>query len=272
MELVFEPDLRCAEQAAALVRELVLILRRIGTCSCRMEEGALRVDANVSVRPVGDPRLGVRSEVKNIGSVRGVARAVQFEVDRQVALRRAGQRVVNETRSYDPERGVTVAMRDKEVVQVRGRGIIGFSIGDSVNGWLVGDVHYQNVRKDAYRQSQRTFLVGSNLSLKAVLWNQILSLVNSSRPSLRPTDSISARLSPGLPFPAGAEPAAAASLQFRSAPARPSRRGPAEGDAAGTARGDPDTAQGEIRPLRRQHTGHCGERTRLNGERFHVDV
>ena len=81
-------------------------------------EGSLRVDANVSVRPAGDPRLGVRSEVKNISSVRGVARAVQFEVSRQVALRRAGRRVVNETRSYDPERAVTVAMRDKEVVQV----------------------------------------------------------------------------------------------------------------------------------------------------------
>ncbi|KAF0299679.1 Glutamyl-tRNA(Gln) amidotransferase subunit B, mitochondrial [Amphibalanus amphitrite] len=117
MELVFEPDLRSGEEAAALVKELILILRRIGTCSCKMEEGALRVDANVSVRPAGSDQLGVRSEVKNIGSVRGVARAVQYEIGRQVALLESGGRVVNETRSYDPETAQTVAMRDKEVVQ-----------------------------------------------------------------------------------------------------------------------------------------------------------
>ena len=76
------------------------------------------MDANVSVRRPGAAQLGVRSEVKNISSVRGVARAVQFEISRQVALLERGERVVNETRSYDPEGGVTVAMRDKEVVQV----------------------------------------------------------------------------------------------------------------------------------------------------------
>ncbi|GLV42651.1 Glutamyl-tRNA amidotransferase subunit B [Carabus blaptoides fortunei] len=116
MELVFEPDLVDGEEAAALVKELVMILQRLGTCSCRMEEGALRVDANVSVNRPGEP-LGIRSEVKNIGSIRGVASAVKYEIQRQITELEAGGRILNETRAWDAQQKVTIAMRDKEVVQ-----------------------------------------------------------------------------------------------------------------------------------------------------------
>ncbi|XP_063236493.1 glutamyl-tRNA(Gln) amidotransferase subunit B, mitochondrial isoform X2 [Bacillus rossius redtenbacheri] len=116
MELVFRPDLADGEEAAALVRELMVVLQRLGTCSCRMDEGALRVDANVSVRRPGDP-LGVRTEIKNIGSVRAVAHAVQFEAERQAAVLEAGGSVTNETRVWDAASGQTLPLRDKEVLQ-----------------------------------------------------------------------------------------------------------------------------------------------------------
>ncbi|CAH0401233.1 unnamed protein product [Chilo suppressalis] len=116
IELVFEPDLEDGEEAAALVKELVLVVQRIGACSGRMEEGALRVDANVSIRRPGAP-LSTRTEIKNIGSVRGVAGAIRHEIERQRNILENGGRITNETRSWDAVNKVTIAMRDKEVVQ-----------------------------------------------------------------------------------------------------------------------------------------------------------
>ncbi|XP_022112577.2 glutamyl-tRNA(Gln) amidotransferase subunit B, mitochondrial isoform X1 [Pieris rapae] len=116
IEIVFEPDLEDGEEAAALVKELVLIVQRLGVCSGRMEEGALRVDANVSIRREGDP-LSTRTEIKNIGSIRGVASAVRYEIDRQRSVLEDGGTIINETRMWDAAAKVTVPMRDKEVVQ-----------------------------------------------------------------------------------------------------------------------------------------------------------
>jgi len=114
MEFVFEPDLSDGEEAAALVKELSLILLRLKSCSCKMEEGALRVDANVSI--TNDPStLGVRTEIKNIGSIRGVANAINYEVKRQFDLVSRGGQVLNETRNWDAQSSTTVSMRDKEV-------------------------------------------------------------------------------------------------------------------------------------------------------------
>lgn len=115
MELVFEPDLSTGEEAAALLRELSLILTRLGVCSCK--PGALRCDANVSIHRPGEP-FGVRSEVKNIASVRGVAKAIEYEIARHIQVIEGGDKIVNETRSWDDETGTTIRMRDKEVVQV----------------------------------------------------------------------------------------------------------------------------------------------------------
>ncbi|XP_054709079.1 glutamyl-tRNA(Gln) amidotransferase subunit B, mitochondrial-like [Uloborus diversus] len=116
MELVFEPDLRNGIEASSLVKELMLILRKINTCSCEMEEGALRVDANISVNQVGES-LGVRTEVKNINSLRFIAQAIDFEISRQINILEKGGIVSNETRAFDYHSKETVYMRDKEALQ-----------------------------------------------------------------------------------------------------------------------------------------------------------
>ncbi|XP_050069501.1 glutamyl-tRNA(Gln) amidotransferase subunit B, mitochondrial [Anopheles maculipalpis] len=116
MELVFEPDLETGEEAAALVKELMLILTRLQSCTCRMEDGALRVDANISVHLENTP-FGTRTEVKNIGSVRAVAQAVDYEIQRQIDVLDNGGTIHNETRAWDSAARSTIAMRDKEVVQ-----------------------------------------------------------------------------------------------------------------------------------------------------------
>ncbi|XP_011494506.1 PREDICTED: glutamyl-tRNA(Gln) amidotransferase subunit B, mitochondrial [Ceratosolen solmsi marchali] len=116
MEFVFEPTLNDGEEAAALVKELMLILQRLDTCSCKMAEGALRVDANISINKCNEA-LGVRTEVKNIGSVRSVAAAIKYEIQRQISIRNSGGVVVNETRDWDECSGKTIFLRGKESYQ-----------------------------------------------------------------------------------------------------------------------------------------------------------
>ncbi|XP_066901988.1 glutamyl-tRNA(Gln) amidotransferase subunit B, mitochondrial isoform X2 [Halyomorpha halys] len=116
IEIVFAPDLSDGYEAAALVKELILILRRLKTCSCKMEEGALRVDANISVHKDGE-KYGVRTEIKNIGSIRGVTHAVNYEIKRQVDVLESGGVIINETRAWDASLDETVPMRDKEMKQ-----------------------------------------------------------------------------------------------------------------------------------------------------------
>ncbi|XP_064482309.1 glutamyl-tRNA(Gln) amidotransferase subunit B, mitochondrial-like [Ornithodoros turicata] len=116
MELVFDPCLRDGEEAASLTKELLLLLRAIGACTGKMEEGALRVDANVSVNRPGEP-LGVRTEVKNLNSVRAVASAVEYEIGRQVQELSQGRPIQNWTMAFDSDTRRTIPMRDKEVVQ-----------------------------------------------------------------------------------------------------------------------------------------------------------
>ncbi|XP_017569024.1 glutamyl-tRNA(Gln) amidotransferase subunit B, mitochondrial [Pygocentrus nattereri] len=116
MELVMEADMSCGDEAAAAVRELQLILQTLGTCQGNMSEGQLRVDANVSVHCPGEP-LGVRTEVKNINSARYVARAIDYEIQRQKKVLENGGIIVNETRAFDSKSGTTIPMRDKEGLQ-----------------------------------------------------------------------------------------------------------------------------------------------------------
>jgi aspartyl-tRNA(Asn)/glutamyl-tRNA(Gln) amidotransferase subunit B len=113
MEIVSEPDIRSADEAAAFMRKLRSILRYLGTCDGNMEEGNLRCDANVSVRRPGDP-LGTRCEIKNLNSMRFVGRAIEHEARRQIELIEAGGAVEQETRLFDAERGETRSMRTKE--------------------------------------------------------------------------------------------------------------------------------------------------------------
>ena len=114
MEIVSEPDIASPEEAVLYLRKLRSILRYLGTCDGNMEEGSLRCDANVSVRKVGDNRLGTRCEVKNVNSMRFVARAIEYEAKRQVEILEAGGRIDQETRLFDSTRGETRSMRSKE--------------------------------------------------------------------------------------------------------------------------------------------------------------
>jgi len=114
VEIVSEPDMRSAAQARAYAGELRSILIATGASDGRMEEGSMRVDANVSVRPRGSEEFGTRCEIKNLNSLRSLARAIDYEADRQIALIDAGDRVVQETRHWDEGAGRTVTMRSKE--------------------------------------------------------------------------------------------------------------------------------------------------------------
>ena len=114
MEIVSEPDIRSPEEAALYMKKLRSILRYLGTCDGNMEEGSLRCDANVSVRKMGDTELGTRCEIKNLNSMRFVARAIEFEAKRQVEIIESGGKIVQETRLFDTSKGETRSMRGKE--------------------------------------------------------------------------------------------------------------------------------------------------------------
>lgn len=113
LEVVLEPDLCCGEEAALAVRELQLILQALGASHANMAEGQLRVDANISVHHPGEA-LGIRTEVKNLNSLRFLAKAIDYEIQRQITELENGGEILNETRSFDYKQGCTVPMRDKE--------------------------------------------------------------------------------------------------------------------------------------------------------------
>ena len=114
LEIVSAPDIRSAEQARTYVGELRSILVATGVSDARMEEGSLRVDANVSVRREDDAAFGTRCEVKNLNSLRSLGRAIEFEARRQIDVVEGGGRVVQETRHWDESRGRTSSLRSKE--------------------------------------------------------------------------------------------------------------------------------------------------------------
>jgi len=114
IEIVTEPDLRSPGAAGAFLRKLRSILRCLGVCDGNMEQGSLRCDANVSMRPKGTTALGVRTELKNMNSFRFVERALAYEVTRQTAILEDGGEVVQETRLWDESRNATLGMRGKE--------------------------------------------------------------------------------------------------------------------------------------------------------------
>ena len=113
LEIVTEPDVRSAAEAAEFIKSLQRLLRHIGTCDGNMEDGSLRCDVNVSVRRPGEG-YGERVEVKNLNSVKAVQKAIEHEAARQITVLETGGTVVMETRSYDPVTGVTTRMREKE--------------------------------------------------------------------------------------------------------------------------------------------------------------
>jgi aspartyl-tRNA(Asn)/glutamyl-tRNA(Gln) amidotransferase subunit B len=114
LEIVGEPDIRSSDEAVAYLKKLREILIYTGVSDADMEKGNFRCDANVSLRPAGESRLGTKAEVKNMNSFRFVKRALEYEIERQGRLLSEGKRVVQETRLFDPKEGVTVSMRSKE--------------------------------------------------------------------------------------------------------------------------------------------------------------
>ncbi len=115
MEIVSKPDIRSPEEAGAYLRKLRSILRYLGTCDGNMDQGSMRCDINVSVRPVGENTLRTRAEIKNVNSIRFVTQAIEHEAMRQVELYDTGGQVIQETRLYDSQKGETRSMRAKEM-------------------------------------------------------------------------------------------------------------------------------------------------------------
>jgi aspartyl-tRNA(Asn)/glutamyl-tRNA(Gln) amidotransferase subunit B len=114
MEVVSEPDMRSPDEARSYLTQLHSILRYLGVSTANMEEGSFRCDANISVRPEGSTELGAKVEVKNMNSFRSVYRALEFETERQVRASREGERIVQETRGWVDDKGITVSQRSKE--------------------------------------------------------------------------------------------------------------------------------------------------------------
>jgi aspartyl-tRNA(Asn)/glutamyl-tRNA(Gln) amidotransferase subunit B len=114
LEIVSKPDLRSPEEARAYVAELRGVLEAIGVSDVKMEEGSLRIDANISLRPAGTETLGTRAEIKNMNSLRSLVRALEYEAERQAMVLESGEAVVQETRHWDEEAGRTYPLRSKE--------------------------------------------------------------------------------------------------------------------------------------------------------------
>ncbi|MBO6576351.1 MAG: Asp-tRNA(Asn)/Glu-tRNA(Gln) amidotransferase subunit GatB [Rhodothermales bacterium] len=114
IEIVSEPDLRSPREAYLYLRKIRQLVRYLGICDGNMEEGSLRCDANISVRPQGQTELGTKTEIKNLNSFRNVERALEHEIARQISLVRAGEEIVQETLLWDADAGRTRSMRSKE--------------------------------------------------------------------------------------------------------------------------------------------------------------
>lgn len=114
LEIVTEPSIHSSEAAFQFLTALRKLLRWINVCDGNMEEGSMRCDANISIRPRGDAKLGTRVEVKNLNSIRNVKRAIDAEVHRLIELTENGQKIQQQTRSFDADKGTTFALRSKE--------------------------------------------------------------------------------------------------------------------------------------------------------------
>lgn len=114
VEVVSEPDMRTAEEARAYFTELRATLEALGVSDVRMEEGSLRCDANISVRPVGNPELGTKVEIKNLNSIRSIYHALRYEQERQIEVIKQGEKLIQETRHWEEDKGITTHGRSKE--------------------------------------------------------------------------------------------------------------------------------------------------------------
>lgn len=114
LEIVSEPDLRTSDEARVYLEKLKAILEYLDISDCKMEEGSLRCDANISIRPKGSRELGTRTEIKNMNSFRALQRALEYEIQRHIKTLEDGKKIIQETRTWDEGKGVTLSMRSKE--------------------------------------------------------------------------------------------------------------------------------------------------------------
>jgi aspartyl-tRNA(Asn)/glutamyl-tRNA(Gln) amidotransferase subunit B len=114
LEIVSGPDMRSPAEAAAYARTIRQILRYLDVCDGNLEEGSLRCDCNISMRPIGQEKFGTKVEIKNINSFRFVEKALEYEIERQTDLLQRGETILQETRLWDPDKNRTFAMRLKE--------------------------------------------------------------------------------------------------------------------------------------------------------------
>lgn len=117
IEIVSEPDMRSAKEVIAYLEKLRLIIQYLGASDCKLQEGSMRADVNLSVRPVGEKGFGTRTEMKNLNSFKAISRAIEGEAERQIDLIESGEKVIQETRRWDDAKGESYAMRSKEDAQ-----------------------------------------------------------------------------------------------------------------------------------------------------------
>ena len=117
IEIVSEPDMRSAEEVIAYLEKLRMLIQYLGASDCKLQEGSMRADVNLSVREAGSEKLGTRTEMKNLNSFRAITHAIAGERERQIALLEAGEAVIQETRRWDDTKGESYAMRSKEAAQ-----------------------------------------------------------------------------------------------------------------------------------------------------------
>lgn len=113
IEIVTEPDFSNADEVKEFVEKISLLLQYAGVCECRMEQGQLRVDVNISLMREGDAKLGTRAEIKNLNSIKSITRAIEYEIKRQTEILQNGEKVVQETRRFNENRGTTSSLRSK---------------------------------------------------------------------------------------------------------------------------------------------------------------
>lgn len=117
IEIVSEPDMRSAEEVIAYLEKLRMIVQYLGASDCKLQEGSMRADVNLSIREAGAKEFGTRTEMKNLNSFKAIARAIEGERERQIDLLESGQKVIQETRRWDDNKGESYAMRSKEDAQ-----------------------------------------------------------------------------------------------------------------------------------------------------------
>lgn len=117
IEIVSEPDMRSSDEVIAYLEKLRLIIQYLGASDCKLNEGSMRADVNLSIRPVGQEEFGTRTEMKNMNSFKAIQRAIKYEAERQMDILDAGKEVMQETRRWDDNKGESYAMRSKENAQ-----------------------------------------------------------------------------------------------------------------------------------------------------------